>query len=500
MKTLLWIMLLLICPGVCLAQKATVQYHDGRADRTVPISIVDNVVYFSVSAVSELFSAAKYWRQESRQLALNIGQHKLVLMANNPNVMVDDKIWKLSANVIYNDGRMWVPIQFVDVLIDTLVPERISWDGELRLLSLTAADSQLNVTALDFVSEARGTKAVIKLAQPLKCSVSKNSPGHLALLIEGGRAEAKKLTQKSAHGYISKVIATNSGKGLKLDFSYSKAAKSYEIEPFGDRIEIIFLSQDVNEKPREAELRIKKQETGPNYISNLDLIVIDAGHGGKDAGASGPTGVMEKDITLDIAKRLAEAIETDLGINTYLTRTDDTFIPLGKRTEIANNLKADLFISIHCNASPTKTSHGTETYFLSLAKTTEARAVAARENASLKYEKPDNAVEKAGDLDFILWDLAQYEYLEESSLLAEMTQEELGARLNTASRRVNQAPFYVLNGAFMPAILVETAFITNKNEEKQLNTANFRQKVADAVTQAVSRYKVQYDKKMAQNN
>ncbi len=504
MKHIFWLIMLALIATSGQAQQLTIQYSDDREDRTVPITMFDDAPYLPVSTVSEIFGATTYWRSETRQMAVHIDDNQFVLIADSPFIKVGDSVWNLGLAIQYKAGRMWAPARFVDTVIDSFVAEDIVWNSDLSLLSVTLAKDQINILDMKFSADYQETKVTVFTSEALAYRTEKSTPGHLVVVFDEGNANDKIFSDPYSHGFVTSVDATNYENNLKLDFHYNSGAKSYKIESYNDdspRIELSFLGYDVNQKPEPPKLRDKRSNQDlPDFVSDLDLIVIDPGHGGKDAGAVGPEGTKEKDIALNIATRVAELIESQLGIRTFLTRDDDTFIPLGKRTEMANNLSADLFISIHCNASPSRAANGAETYFLSLAKTNEARAVAGRENASLKYEMPEDAIQTMGDLDFILWDLAQYEYLEESSVLAENIQEQLGAKLSIVSRRVNQAPFYVLNGAYMPAVLVETAFISNKREERMLNTPAFRQTVAEAIVAAVERYKRHYDKKMAHND
>ena len=232
------------------------------------------------------------------------------------------------------------------------------------------------------------------------------------------------------------------------------------------------IDEPPSESPKSQLLeRKRKSEEETKYKG---VIVIDAGHGGKDPGAIGPSGIREKDITLPIAKYLRDELKL-LGFDAKLTRYSDVFIPLSKRTEIANNAHADLFISIHCNASPSRNARGSETYFLALAKTTEARAVEARENQVIEFEIPQDGPTPGNVLELILWDMAQNEFHKESSQLAEKVQIALNRNLGIKSRGLSQAGFHVLKGAFMPAILVETAFISNKKEEKLLASDSFQE-------------------------
>ncbi len=225
----------------------------------------------------------------------------------------------------------------------------------------------------------------------------------------------------------------------------------------------------------------------------VGLIVIDAGHGGIDPGAVGKKGLYEKDANLDIAKFLRQYVEDSLGIRIIMTREKDEYLSLKTRTNIANRNSADLFVSIHCNASGKSSKmQGFETYFLSEARTTEARAVEALENASLKFDdiEPDDALNR------ILYDLAQSAYLEESNLFAESIQDHAKSYLTIPSRGVKQAGFYVLRGAFMPAILVECAFVSNLEEEKLLKQKSFRKKLAYCIFRGVKNYIADYERRL----
>jgi len=188
-------------------------------------------------------------------------------------------------------------------------------------------------------------------------------------------------------------------------------------------------------------------------------------------------------------------VEKKLGIKAVLTRTGDEFVSLKERADIANSKKADLFVSIHCNSTERQKSGGTETYFLSVAKTDWARAVEARENAVIRFELPKGARDVTS-LEYILWDMAQNEFVNESSELAEYVHEELTARFAVEDRGLKQAEFYVLKGCFMPAILVEVAFVSNRKEEKLLRKKSFRQKAAEGVYEGIKEFKKIYERKL----
>jgi N-acetylmuramoyl-L-alanine amidase len=218
----------------------------------------------------------------------------------------------------------------------------------------------------------------------------------------------------------------------------------------------------------------------------IGRIVIDPGHGGHDTGTIGPTGLMEKDLCLDVALRLGKIIQQRLpGADIVYTRSDDTFIPLEERTNLANQAKADLFISIHANSSQDHAARGVETYYLNLKGSPEAMEVAARENASSQ--------DGVHDLEDLVKKIARNEKIGESKEFAEDIQDSLAKRMQKASRTVKnrgvrKAPFVVLIGADMPSILTEISFLSNPSDEKLLKQPEYRQRVAEGLYQGVASY------------
>ena len=216
-------------------------------------------------------------------------------------------------------------------------------------------------------------------------------------------------------------------------------------------------------------------------------MVIDPGHGGKDYGAPGyHRGVHEKKVTLEIAMRLAKQIKTELGLEVVLTRNGDRYLTLEERTAIANTKSADMFISIHTNASRDRRAYGIETYFLNLATDEEAIRVAAMENAT--------STKNISDLQKILYDLMQNAKINESSRLAAYVQSATVQHLKNKrysrvkSKGVKQAPFYVLLGAQMPSILIETSFISNSRECERLVNSKYQTRLAEGIVQGIRNY------------
>lgn len=232
----------------------------------------------------------------------------------------------------------------------------------------------------------------------------------------------------------------------------------------------------------------------PAEDTSFRTIVIDPGHGGRDPGALSVSGrITEKEVVLAVSRMAKEIIEENLDIEVLLTRDDDRFIPLRDRTAFANDNNANIFISVHANAAPRRSARGVEVYFLSAARTDEARAVEIMENSVVAKYEGEDAVQKYDDLTFILMDMAQAEQLRESSYLAIKLQANLVAKTGAADRGVRQAGFYVLRGAYMPSVLVELGFLSNTTEERKLRDPSYQRKLAEALYEGVKSYMYNYE-------
>lgn len=229
----------------------------------------------------------------------------------------------------------------------------------------------------------------------------------------------------------------------------------------------------------------KSRQPKKNAISKIRRIVVDPGHGGHDPGAVGPNGIQEKDVVLAIGLRLRELFREELGVDVVMTRSTDVFIPLEERTAIANKVGADLFLSVHANAAPNRLAAGIETYYLNLAKTDKVAQLAAKENGT--------TLEKVSVLQAILFDLMANYKLNDSAHLADEVQKSLCKKIRTRfsdvkNLGVKQGPFYVLVGASMPSILVETAFLSNAVEESRLKDPLYQETAAQGILEGVRSY------------
>ena len=241
----------------------------------------------------------------------------------------------------------------------------------------------------------------------------------------------------------------------------------------------------VNEVAARGRQPTNKTAASTSVSNGLRKVVLDPGHGGKDPGASGPGGIAEKDIVLSIAKKLALKLKAEMGTEVVLTRKDDRFVPLEDRTLLANSEDADLFISLHVNASPNIDAKGIETYYLDNTTDEAAIRLAARENATSR--------KNISDLQFILSDMMQNMKLEDSITLAHRLQTSLVSGMSkfmgdVKDLGVKKALFHVLVGARMPSVLVEMFFITNKTESRVMADAGYRDAMVNALFEGIQKY------------
>ncbi|MFH5833247.1 N-acetylmuramoyl-L-alanine amidase [Halalkalibaculum sp. DA3122] len=227
----------------------------------------------------------------------------------------------------------------------------------------------------------------------------------------------------------------------------------------------------------------------------FDVVVIDPGHGGHDPGAIGYKGTREKDVVLDISKKLGGYINEYLpDVKVVYTREDDSFVGLEERGEIANKAEGDLFISIHCNVFSNRNTRGTEVYFLGLHRSQAAFEVMKKENSVIRFEEGPDRSEELTEEDLLIYELANSAYMATSEKLAGMLEHQFDHRAKRHSRGVKQAGFIVLFHASMPALLVETGFISNPSEQRYLTSDYGQSIIASAIFRAIRNYKLEYEK------
>lgn len=392
--------------------------------------------------------------------------------------VIRDELIEMPSPPVVIQGRPYLPSQFFQGFLGKTMDMEVSWDPVARLMVVRPAQHTVVGVQLSVANVQGISKVVVTLTGPADYTILKEQAAYTIRFKTQIRTPFAE--QSYEDPYVTK--ATFSGNDLRLTLKAPDVgADAYKLDnPFRIVLDLHKVAPGANTLPAIIT------PTRPIDSPGIHTIVIDPGHGGKEVGAIGQAGLMEKEATLALCRRLADNLETKLKTRVILTRTDDSLVPLDQRTAIANQYKADLFLSVHMNAAVMQGAHGSETYFLSLD---------ASDELAKKAAEVENAASKSGDNDLrlILWDLAQQAYLSESSRFAQAVQEEMNRATHVQNRGVKQAPFKVLVGATMPAALVEVAFITNPDEESKLRNDDFQKLVVDALTTAVERYKTDYE-------
>ncbi|MDH3215259.1 MAG: N-acetylmuramoyl-L-alanine amidase [Candidatus Krumholzibacteria bacterium] len=503
MRISLTIALMIVLAGLWLGRvsaqdKITVVYGGGRTSVEFSAWLVDpqsDELYLRANDVAKIFKATQFWNASSRKVVLGIERKRFTLTVDTRVVVIDGEPIMMHNPIRYEAGFVMIPMEFVVEIAAPFTPSVLEWDRPS--LTLRVDKVGYNVGELSFASTGDRSTATVSLNEPLIHHVESDTPGLVRLKIYGGRIDADKFNIREARGLFNGVRAEQTERDAYIYFDVTKQATRVRVEREDSppRLVVILEKGDLPEIPEPEFAGRKRVEIvdsagGVRRSLSVDVVVLDPGHGGKDNGKMGGNGVLEKDVNLRIAEKTRELLREELNVEVIMTREDDRLLSLTRRTEIANEGKGDLFISIHCNSWFSTQAGGFEAYFLSPARTEWDRAVAMAENAADDFM--DGGGDVVSDIDFILWDMVQAEYLSESSHFAELTQKAMNDRLDIRNRGVKQANFTVLQGARMPAVLIETAFLSNPREESMLTDMAFQRKVAEGIVDAVRQFRERY--------
>jgi N-acetylmuramoyl-L-alanine amidase len=425
---------------------------------------------------------------------LTYQKHEVGLYAKKSLASVDGDLRLLSAPVAFEDGHWLVPVDSLPRLLSPLLEKKVEWRAVPRVL-VVGAVSVPRITVGTYVS-GDVARVVLEATEKVPYRVQQES-GRVTVAIPRDLLDVGGFQQQRLTGGIVESVAFAGGKENVFAVSLGRRFQTLKAteQDSPSRLVLEFQAAPLPaslppgaSRPAGAGAAAPAPRAVrpalPPEPPVVRTVVIDPGHGGEEVGAKGPGGMLEKDVTLAIARKLRAQIVNTLGYQVFLTRDNDVDIPLDQRTAIANNYKADLFLSIHANAHRVRGATGAEVYFLSYQASEEERRI-----AQLEGEAPALAAAAPGsDLALILWDMAQSEHLEASSALASRIQEELAVVSGSEGRGVKQAPFRVLVGAAMPAALVELAFISNPEEEKLLGSDVWQSKMAIALARGIARF------------
>ena len=462
-------------------------------------------------------------------LALGAGEREVLLTAGERLVSAGGRLVSLGSPPRQLDGRWWVPLDFINRALSPVADRRV----EVRPRSGLVLIGEVDVPRLAARYRPRARTGRLSVeTTPGTAHRILEEPGRLRIRFEADAVDVVRLSP--ARGEIVRSIEVDAdlpGLTIELGPAFDSFRVTQPSAAGGEaRLVIDLLSADASASvgtagdaarpgtgraaagtrparpagpaaparpgaspPRRPSDAARPggggsdREALPDFAGapTIRTIVIDAGHGGTDEGARGSDGTLEKDVTLGVARRLRAAIEARLGARVILTRTGDTLVPIDERAAVANNNKADLFISLHANSSLSRTRRGAEVFYLSIAEYgAEAREVAEREAPLLSVVGGG-----AREIDIVEWEMAQARHVDHSARLAELVEDELRRRVPMSPRAIQQAPFRVLVGANMPAVLVEMGFISNPTQEAELAAAAFQNEVVDALIGAVLRFR-----------
>ena len=394
----------------------------------------------------------------------------------------------LSSPALFENGRWLVPVDSMPRVLGSLLGTRVDWRPASRLLVIgNVAAPRIDVKT--FVS-GDTVRIVLEASETVPFRVLQEE-GRVTVAIARDLVSVSFQQQRLTGGIVDAVQFLGGRDNLfamTLGRRFRRMTASEQAGPA--RLVMEFQAAPLavaSAPPAPVLVPGPSKPAGSGAAGGIRTVVIDPGHGGAEVGAKGPGGTLEKDVTLAIGRKLRSALANGLGLQAFLTRDKDQELALDDRTAFANNYKADLFVSIHANASAARGAHGSEVYFLSYqASDEEARRLASSEGGEIA--RGGSEAPPSSDLALILWDMAQAEHLEESSALATRINEELAEVTGSQGRGIKQAPFRVLVGAGMPAVLVEIAFISNAEEEKLLNSEAYQNKVAAALVRGIERY------------
>jgi N-acetylmuramoyl-L-alanine amidase len=455
---------------------------------------VDKTDYLAASDLFGNLQARSKWQSGSREFEVELENRRMIFAVGDQFCRVDDGKYNLVYEPVLRDGEFYLPIQQTLFLLSDVLQRVLVYDETEAVIS--AVKEGFNISGVNFQAKINGDLLEIMMTKKLDYEVFVSEGNWINVTIHGGRVDVPRLTRKNPNDKIINIrafqFANSAQVSVQLRENVAEFHDNYAPDPH--RIQISIENTGFVSRTADSTALIRHDNYNP-----IDIVIIDPGHGGDHDGATGKNGLKEKDVVLDIALRVEALLEKSKRFVPVLTRHDDTTVSLEQRAQIANLAKGDLFVSIHVNSSDLKAAAGSQTFFLSPAKNDEARITELLENKDFQVSSPDATDRNKKDLDYIIMDVLQTEYLNQSRLLAEGIQQELAAGLNIKSRGIDQAGFAVLNRVTMPSALVEVAFISNKIESRLLSQEDFRQAAAEAIYGGIVKFADRYDKERKTN-
>ncbi len=428
---------------------------------------------------------------------------RILVSTASPMVSVEGRIVRLGRTAQESEGCLWLPEEFLTAVLPLVLGGAVSVTGtpEAAAAPPPAQEPASGRVAVEVAVGADLVKVILSGPRALEAQVVEKGR-EVEIRLPSGTFSAP--ARDLGKGIVERIVPDQAARLLRVRLGERFGRLEQKKNGASSSLVLLFHGQaqelPLPEPPRvpagpppegPAPTPAEPALDSPAFpvkTPEVDVVVLDPGHGGSDTGALGPQGLAEKDLTLALAEKLEGLLEKR-GFRAILTRSGDASVPLKQRAALANFNQADLFLSIHLNASPAASARGPEVYFMSQQATDLwSKELAEKENAA-----GAGAPQVGNGLDLVLWEMAQTAHLQESAFLAESIQNALNGLMGTDRRAVRQAPFVVLEGATMPAVLVEVAFVSNPEEARKIADPAFQERVAERLAEAVAAFKERYE-------
>lgn len=472
--------------------------------KNIPAYVREGTIYFSLKDFAEAISVNYYYNENTQKIEVRFDKFFIKASARNPFIVLKDRVnekqlvFQLPTSTYLINSKIFLPLEYCLPTLAKACGKELKFEapnkivvGEIKEDSKIIPDeskTSFNITGVILDEKVNGTLITVKSNKRIPSYHSSFKNNVLTLIFRKVTADLEKIRFAGGTGVVKNIEAQNIDQDAELKITVGPEYLTNEVMNI----------EKTNDLQITIHNKLFKNNNHTNKLKDkweFDVIVIDAGHGGQDAGAIGINGVKEKDINLAIALKLGKLIEENMkDVKVVYTRKTDKFIDLYKRGKIANENNGKLFISIHCNSTPQKPTdaNGFEVYLLRPGRTKEAISIAEFENSVIKYEENPNRYEKLTDENFILVSMAHSSYMKYSERFAEDLHKEFSKHPSLSSRGVKQAGFYVLVGASMPSVLIESGFLSNIKDAKYLSTSSGQQKFAEFVFNGIKKYKDSY--------
>ncbi len=452
--------------------------------------VLGNFYYVPVRKLADVLEARTYYNNLARKIVLYLDDHKIKVTALNPFVVIDQQIYQMPVATLYDETGIYVPIRFFSKILSAYFTQDFQFDP--KTLTLHIFRQTHNIARISVEEKVNGTLIRILTLRKFNSSniATRVSQKWLYVDIYGGTVDTTRWRISPKIGIVRRLIPVQFEESAQLSFQLKRPIDKKDVSLQMGNNEILVSIRTKKNIPKNylLDLESEKQKW------RIDKIIIDPGHGGKDPGAIGPTGLKEKDVVLDIGLRLRRLIQKRLHLKVLMTRDTDRFVELRERSAFANRNGGKLFISIHANSHPRRSVRGFMTFCLGPARSDEDRAIAKEENSVIKYEDTWAGYGDLTNENFILLSIAQNSFNQESQDLAAMIQKAVRKYLPTRDLGVRQAGYLVLVGTTMPKVLVETGFISNRKEEKLLRSKRYRQKIAETIFQGIKSFRAKEER------